>query len=77
MRVWLFLGLLVFLVWTWRKRAPPVTPHATESVPAPKPTNTQAIQACTLCGLHLPSQELIPGKQGAYCCAAHLTQAEG
>ncbi len=71
------LAVLALAFWIWRanrRSAPP-------KVPPQKPSNNagtpQAMLQCAVCGVHLPSDDALRGKQGSYCSAAHLKQLEG
>lgn len=46
-------------------------PNATSSDPAPQP-----MLACAHCGVHLPRDEVLPGRGGVFCGAAHRAAFE-
>ena len=70
MKLLLFLLLVVVLLWLlrgslarWRGRP---------SAPPGPPTETpQPMLRCAQCGLHLPRDEALPGRGGAFCGDAH------
>ena len=66
--------LAVFALWwllraTLRPRERP--PKAASSDAAP-----QAMLACAHCGMHLPRDEVLPGRGGVFCGAAHRAAFE-
>lgn len=42
---------------------------------APPPTR-EAMVECSVCGLHLPSSDALPGRGGVFCCEAHRAEYE-
>ncbi|MFT3779503.1 MAG: PP0621 family protein [Ottowia sp.] len=38
---------------------------------------TLAMVRCARCGTHVPGNEVVAGRQGSYCCAAHRRESEG
>jgi uncharacterized protein len=42
----------------------------------PAPSAARPIVACAYCGLHLPSDEALPGRGGVFCGDAHRTAFE-
>ena len=53
---WLIRGSL-------RRARPPRPPQA--------PSEPRAMLTCAQCGVHLPRDEALPGRGGAFCDAAH------
>ena len=72
----LLIVLLVVLagVWLWRRgrRLPPTRDPARPSGQAALPMGR-----CARCGVHVPGDMVVHGRQGGYCCAAHRQEAEG
>jgi uncharacterized protein len=73
--------LVVLLgVWLWRKnRAEAQEDKQSSSKPAQRPANhaqPQIMLSCAVCGVHLPQSDVLVGKQGSYCSAAHRQQKE-
>ena len=77
MKYLLLLGLLAVLFFILGAKrgvrgrdadAPPSRP--------PPPAAPQAMQRCAECGVHLPADEALPGRGGAFCCAEHRTRFE-
>jgi uncharacterized protein len=67
--------LLVVLagVWLWRNRSAP------DRVAPPKaPASAEPLDmvCCAQCGVHVPGNEAVVGKQGSYCSVKHLHQSE-
>ena len=73
----LLIVLLVVLagVWLWRRgrrlSAPPQRPAGRSGRP------TLPMVRCTRCGVHLPGEDAVAGRQGPYCSAAHQRESEG
>ena len=71
MKIALFLVAVIVLLWLLRssfgRRGGPTAPPPAE----PKP-----IVACMQCGVHLPSDEALPGKGGVFCGEAHRVAFE-
>ena len=70
----LLVVLLVVLagVWLWRRgqRRPPPTSGAAHRPALP-------MVSCQRCGVHVPGNEVVSGRAGAYCSAAHRRESEG
>lgn len=65
------LGGLVFVLGAKRGR-----PREPESRTPPAPAAPKAMTRCAECGMHLPSDEALPGKGGVFCSAAHRASFE-
>ena len=57
------------------KRSRPREPESRRPPPAPA-APPKAMLSCAECGMHLPSDEALPGKGGVFCSAAHRTSFE-
>lgn len=55
------------------RRGRPREPESRTPAPPPAP---QAMSSCAECGVHLPADEALPGKGGAFCSAAHRASYE-
>ena len=77
MKYLLLLALLAGLFFVLGlKRSRPRDPEArAPRPPAPQP-QPQAMLRCAECGMHLPSDEALPGKGGVFCSAEHRTRFE-
>ena len=74
MKYLLLLGLLAVLFVVLGARRPrPGEPEARRPQP---PAPPQAMLRCAECGMHLPADEALPGKGGAFCSAAHRASFE-
>lgn len=65
------LVLAVFvLLWLLRSsfRRPPAAGTKPPATPSGEP---QAMLKCTQCGVHLPRDEVLPGRGGVFCGEAH------
>ena len=76
----LLIALLAFVLGFKRSR-PPAARRAPPPEPA-SPSSTSAASstpmvACTLCGVHLPRDEALPGRGGVFCSAEHRARHEG
>jgi uncharacterized protein len=70
MRFLLLLGLFLLIGYFLRsKRSGPVRTAAPTVQTTQAATSTMV--ACAHCGVHLPCEEAIPGRDGAYCSEAH------
>lgn len=75
MKALLLLVVILAGVWLWRSRAAPLAPPTKPSSPLDtKPP--QEMVMCAHCGMHIPGNEVVTGKQGVYCSQDHLHQSE-
>jgi len=68
----LLLVVVLAGVWLWRSRQTridPKTPKAATATPLD-------MVCCTQCGMHIPGNEAVQGRQGLYCCQDHLHRSE-
>ncbi len=74
-KIILVLGAVFVLLWLIRgatgRRQPP--PSTTGASPAAKP---EAMLACAQCGVHLPRNEVLPGRGGVFCSEEHRAAYE-
>ena len=78
MKYLLVIVLALVVLWLWRSNRrtgqpdrPPESPAGRQGKPA-----TEVI-ACSVCNVHLPRADALPGGKGFYCSDAHRRQAEG
>jgi uncharacterized protein len=71
------LAVLVVAFWLWRSNRRDAAPKVPPKKPSSQVDEPQAMLQCAACGVHLPSDDALRGKQGSYCSAAHLKQLEG
>lgn len=71
------LVLVVVMVgfWVWRSNRAGERVESQKKRRPPAPGALDMI-GCDRCGVHFPSEDLIRGKKGVYCCAQHRDQAE-
>ena len=71
----LLIVLLVVLagVWLWRRGRRLSAPRANRAAGAP----ALPMVRCQRCGVHVPGNEVVTGREGAYCSAAHRRESEG
>lgn len=74
MKIILVVLAVVALWWLLRASLRPRErpPNAASSVETP----TQAMLVCAHCGVHLPRDEVLPGRGGVFCGAAHRAAFE-
>lgn len=74
MKVLLILVVLLLGLWLWRSnRQTKPNPGAAPDPAAAKPL---AMVRCSVCAVHIPAADAVPGKLGSYCSADHLHRAE-
>lgn len=69
---WLLVIVVVAGLWIWARsrqesRQPASRTH--------KPKESDVMQACRHCGVHMPLQEMVRGGLGVYCSEDHLRLA--
>jgi len=65
--------LLVILVAVWAIRQGRKAPHKPTSTPAATPS---PMVICAHCGIHLPHEDAVTGRQGLYCSTEHRAAAQ-
>jgi uncharacterized protein len=71
---YLLVFLVVFLIaWRWRSGRSADQLEKKQSSAPPPPAD---MVSCAHCGLHVPAQDAVAGKQGSYCSAAHRAVRE-
>ncbi len=74
MKLLVLLLVLLVAVWLWQRgrRLPP-------SAEAPRRAEPPALPMvrCQRCGVHVPGNEVVTGRAGSYCSAAHRRESEG
>jgi len=73
MKLLVLLLVLLLAVWLWRR-------GRISGGAAPRRGSSAAAQpmiACACCGVHVPQESAVHGRQGDYCSAAHRREAEG
>lgn len=74
MKIVVLLALLAVIFFVMgARRARPRDPEP--RAPA-APSGPKAMLRCAECGVHLPSDEALPGRGGVFCSAAHRTAFE-
>ena len=72
-KIVLFLIAVFVLLWLLRGARGAGPQRAGQAREAATP---RAIVACAQCGVHLPSDEALPGRGGVFCSEAHRTAFE-
>lgn len=73
------LVVVMVAIWVWRSNR---AEERAEQRAAPRPGRRPAVAnsvdmiGCDLCGVHCPSDDLVRGHTGVYCCSQHRDQAE-
>ena len=71
---YLIIALLIFVVaWRWRSARTSDMLDSQQKRDDQQPTD---MVRCTQCGVHLPANEAIVGRQGSYCSSAHRQLTE-
>lgn len=75
---YLLVMLVVLLgVWLWRSgRQADVAERKDKPAQPPAPPQPQEMARCALCGVHLPKNDAVTGRQGLYCSTEHRQRAE-
>jgi len=78
MKYLIVIALALVVVWLWRsnRRAEQQDRQAQQPVARFDKPATEVV-ACSVCAVHLPRADALPGGQGFYCSDAHRQQAEG
>ncbi len=80
MKYLLVLVVVMIGIWVWRgNRAEERAEKRAESLRGRRPaavTSAVDMVSCDLCGVHCPSNDLVKGRKGVYCCTQHRDQAE-
>lgn len=79
MKYLLVLVVVMVAVWVWRSnRAEERADEQVASRRRQRPAVASAVDmvGCDLCGVHCPSDDLVRGRNGVYCCTQHRDQAE-
>lgn len=76
MKALLLLVVILAGVWLWRSRAAPLARPTKPSSPSADSKPPQEMVMCAHCGMHIPGNEVVTGKQGVYCSQDHLHQSE-
>ncbi|WP_439113659.1 PP0621 family protein [Hydrogenophaga sp.] len=79
MKYLLVLAVVLVAFWVWRNNR--LTDDTDAQRPSarkkPAPRQPTIMVACLHCGTHLPQNEAVQGRQGAYCSAEHRQLSEG
>ncbi|NBS09580.1 MAG: hypothetical protein EBT49_09160 [Betaproteobacteria bacterium] len=82
MKFLLLLLTILFAVWLWRRnRLNALNDRKTKSPETPSSPDTAAtsepspMQACSHCGVHMPTADMVTGQRGIYCSQAHRQAA--
>jgi uncharacterized protein len=77
MKYLIVLVVVLVAVWLWRNnRRSELREKSVKAQPVSGPKRATEIVACTVCAVHLPRPDAVPGKQGLYCSEAHRRQGE-
>ena len=76
MKILLFVIAVVVLLWLLRGGMNRRAGGGDAPGAAPRSDAPQPIVACAQCGVHLPSNEALPGKGGVFCGDAHRNAFE-
>jgi uncharacterized protein len=77
MKYLLVLAILFVGFWLWRSNRSGLRDDSARDASRDKqPAQPQDMIACSLCQLHVPRAEALPGLRGSYCCADHRHRAE-
>ena len=81
MKILLLLLTILFAVWLWRRnRLNALNDRKSKSTQTDSSANNPAsepspMQACSHCGVHMPTAEMVQGQRGIYCSLAHSQAA--
>jgi len=76
LKILLFVIAVVVLLWLLRGGMNRRSGGGGAPTAPPRGDSPQQIVACAQCGMHLPSNEALPGKGGVFCGDAHRTTFE-
>lgn len=76
MKYFIVLVVVLLVVWRWRS-ARSSSIEVKQQRKTPTQTQPTDMAACNHCGLHLPTADALPGRDGSYCSREHRTLAEG
>lgn len=79
MKYLVVLVVVVVAIWVWRSnRADERAEQRVASRRARRAVSDSAVDmiSCDQCGVHCPSDDLVRGRKGVYCCTQHRDQAE-
>lgn len=79
MKYLVVLVVVMVAIWVWRSnRAEERAEERVESRRSRRAAVAGAVDmvGCDLCGVHCPSDDLVRGRKGVYCCTQHRDQAE-
>ncbi len=84
MKYLLILAVVLVCIWFWRNNRGAELRDQQARQKAQRPPGTEGtslqtteIIACSVCSVHLPRSEALPGGRGVYCSDAHRREAEG
>ncbi len=79
MKYLLVLAVVMVAFYIWRNNRVSDRAEAARRAPPPsgRPQLPTVMVACPHCGTHLPENEAVQGRQGAYCSAEHRRLREG
>jgi uncharacterized protein len=77
MRLLLWLGLAVLVIFALRKKSKTTSSPVHPSNPMPPDTidTGETMLCCDRCQVYIPASEAIQRGEKVYCCAAHADQA--
>lgn len=75
MKYLLVLVVVMVGIWVWRANRAEERSESRRARPRKEPLAVDMV-GCDLCGLHCPSEDVVAGRKGRYCCIQHRNQAE-
>lgn len=76
MKIVLFLIAVVVLLWLLKGGSSRRPPQASRASRGADHGPAQAMLACAYCGVHMPRDEVLPGRGGVFCSEAHRAAFE-
>lgn len=79
MKYLIVLVVVLVGVWFWRNNRRSELGEKTRRPPAPPvagPKQATEVVACSICAVHLPRPDALPGSHGLYCSEEHRRQGE-